>query len=64
MSRITEGLILLNLDSKSDSVIEVDRTLLHWGAVTSLPFDHETLINLYISSYRETIGAAFIDGNA
>ena len=27
---------------------------------TSLPFDHVTLINLYISSYREATGATFI----
>ena len=26
------------------------------GVVTSLPFDHITLINLYISSYREATG--------
>ena len=26
----------------------------------SLPFDHVTLINLYISSYREPTGAMFI----
>ena len=58
------GLLLLNLNSKSNSVIEVDWTLLHWGVVTSLPYDHETLINLYISSYREAIGATFIHGNA
>ena len=30
---------------------------------TSLPFDHVTLINLYISSYREATGATFIHAN-
>ena len=32
--------------------------------VTSLPFDHVTLINLHISSYREATGAMFIHANA
>ena len=34
------------------------------GVVTSLHFDHVTLINLYISSYREPTGATFIHTNA
>ena len=34
------------------------------GFVTLLPFDHVTLINLYISSYREATGATFIHANA
>ena len=29
-------------------------------AATTLPFDHVTLINLYISSYREATGVTFI----
>ena len=33
------------------------------GFVTLLPFDHVTLINLYISSYREATGATFIQAN-
>ena len=32
--------------------------------VMSLPFGHVTLINLYISSYREATGATFIHRNA
>ena len=31
---------------------------------TPLPFNHMTLINLYISSYREATGAMFINANA
>ena len=30
---------------------------------TSLPFDHITLINLYINIYREATGAMFIHAN-
>ena len=31
LSRVTKGLLLLNLGSKSNYVIEVDRGLLYWG---------------------------------
>ena len=54
------GAIVINLGSKSNSVIEVDRVLLHWVVVMSLPLDHVTLINLYISRYSEATGAMFI----
>ena len=33
------------------------------GVATSLPFDHVTLINLFIFSYREATGAMFIHTN-
>ena len=33
------------------------------GVATSLPVDHTTLINLFISSYREATGAMFIHAN-
>ena len=48
---------LSNLDSKNNSLIEVHRAFLHWGVITSSPFDEVTLINLHISSYREATGA-------
>ena len=35
-----------------------------FGVITSLPFDHVTLINIYISSYREDTEATFIQTNA
>ena len=33
------------------------------GVATSLPFDHVTLINLFIFSHREATGAMFIHTN-
>ena len=42
------GATLINLGSKSNSVIEVDRAVLQWGS-NIITFDHVTLINLYIS---------------
>ena len=42
------GATLINLGSKSNSVIEVDRAVLQWGS-NIINFDHVTLINLYIS---------------
>ena len=58
------GLLLPNLGSKNNSLIEFHRTLLQVGVVTSLLFNHVTLINLYISIYRETTRATFIHANA
>ena len=43
-----KGATLINLGSKSNSVIEVDRAVLQWGS-NIITFDHVTLINLYIS---------------
>ena len=34
------------------------------GVATSLPFDHVTLTNLFISSHREAAGAMFIHAKA
>ena len=58
----SEEMLLSNLSIKNNSVIEADRALLHCGGgvVMSLPFDHVTFINLYISIYREATGATFI----
>ena len=58
------GLLLPNLGSKNNSLIEFHRTLLQVGVVTSLLFNHVTLINLYISIYREATGATCIHANA
>ena len=60
----TEGLLLSNLGGKSNFLAEVHRIVTSplW-VVTSLPFDHMTLIDLYISSYREATGATFIHSN-
>ena len=58
----TEVLLLSNLGSKKNSLIEAHGTLLHWGVI-SLPFDQVILINLYISSYSKTIRATFIHAN-
>ena len=44
--------MVANLHSKSNALIEVRSALLHSGAVTSLPFDHVTLITLCITCYR------------
>ena len=55
-------LLLSNLGSKKNSLIEAHGTLLHWGVI-SLPFDQVILINLYISSYNKTIRATFIHAN-
>ena len=47
-----QGLPLSNLGSKNNSLIEAH---MHFplGLVTSLAFDHVTLINLHIPSYSE-----------
>ena len=61
---VTEGLLLSNVGGKSNFLTEVHRIVTSplW-VVTSLPFDHVTLIDLYISSYREATGATFIHAN-
>ena len=48
---------------KRSSVIEIDRALPLW-VVMSFLFDHVTLINLFISSYRDATGATFVHANA
>ena len=62
---VTEGLLLSNVGGKSNFLTEVHRIVTSplW-VVTSLPdHDHVTLVDLYISSYRETTGATFIHAN-
>ena len=62
LSVITKELLLSNLGSKNNFLIEIGHFSI--GVVTSLPLDHVTLINLYISSCRQGTGATFVHVNS
>ena len=49
ISSLVTGATVIKFCGKNNSLIGVHRSLLIHGGRTSLPFDHVTLINLYIS---------------